>query len=130
MNKIKRFLFFRKDAESYYKEAFELEVTYRQYKKAFLLYFKSAQLGLDKGQYYVGLMMLHTRGCKIKNKKDAIVWIEMAARQNYPPAQLLMSKLYHNGEFVKIDNERGDYWMAKYNSHQLENPIINSFNGF
>ena len=74
--------------------------------------------------------MLHTRGCKIKNKKDAIVWIEMAARQNYPPAQLLMSKLYHNGEFVKIDNERGDYWMAKYNSHQLEKPIINSFNGF
>ena len=104
MNKIKKFLFYRKDAETYYKEAYELEVTFRQYEKAFKLYFKAAQLGLAKGQYYVGLMIMHNRGCQIKNKKEAIVWVEMAANQDYPAALLLMSKIFHNGEFVKQDN--------------------------
>ena len=127
MNLFTRLFFTKKNAEDYYLEAFNYEVKYKQYEKAFKLYFKSAELGLDKAQFYVGLMMMHNRGCKFRNKKEAIEWIEKAANQNYPLAQLLMSKIYHNGEFTKQNIELGDTWLAKYNSHNLGKQIIISF---
>ena len=130
MNQLKKLLFFRKDAETYYSEAFELEVTYKKYNKAFKLYYKSAILGLAKGQYYAGLMMLHGRGYNKKDKKKAIKLISQAASQNHAAAQLLMSKIYHNGEFVKQNNDLGDFWITRYNSHNLEKPIIIAFNRF
>jgi TPR repeat protein len=75
-------------------------------------------------------MMKHNRGCQIKNMKEAIVWIEKAANQNYPLAQLLMSNIHRNSEFIKQGYELGDYWMHKIDSHHLEKAINNSFKGF
>jgi len=130
MNLFKKLFFKQKSAEDYYEEALNYEVKYHQFEKAFKLYLKAAELGLEKAQYYTGVMMMHNRGCKMNNKKEAIELIEKAANQNYPHAQLLMSKICHNGEFVKQDVELGNEWLAKYNSHNLEKPVVISFNGY
>lgn len=130
MNLFSRLFFKQKNAEDYYQEAYNYEIKYKEYEKALKLYLKAAELGLDKAQYYSGLMILNNRGCKMRNKKEAIELIEKAANQNYPHAQLLMSKIYHNGEFTKQNIELGDDWLNKYNSHNLEKPIIISFHGY
>ena len=60
--------------------------------EAFLWYGKSADQGLDKAQYKVGIAYLKGSGVD-EDAEVAKVWLQKAADQGYPPAQYQLGKL-------------------------------------
>ena len=118
MNFLSRLFSKSRSAEKYFELAFEEETVYHNYKKASNLYEKSAELGLAKAQFYCGYIFLKGRGVP-RNYSRAFELVEKSAQQNHPQAQFLLSQMYFSGEGVKKSEIKGEYWLNKFNEHNI-----------
>jgi hypothetical protein len=72
---------------------------------------KGAAYGDPNAQVF--LFELLTGYRKPQYYKDALAWLEKAAINNYPPAQLRMGELYKDGGIVDPDLNKAAYWFQK-----------------
>ena len=78
--------------------------------KAMELYLKSAELGNDKAQYYLGSKLFHNH-----QEKEALKWFLIAAtEQNNPNSIVSLYQIYSQGtKDIPKDPEKAQYWLDK-----------------
>jgi len=64
----------------------------RNFAQAFALYQQAAEMGDKYAQYYLGLMYMRGQGSSPDSTK-AVEWIRLAAGQNLPSAQMMLSQV-------------------------------------
>lgn len=101
-------------------EAFDKQ----QYKKAFLLFKKSAESGYAKSQY--NLASLYQQGIGTdKNLPKAIYWYLKAAQQKHVNSMFNLGYLYQHSQPPLRDYEKAMLWYEKAASHGSDSALVN-----
>ena len=84
----------------------------KNYSKAYKEWMPLAQLGDAKAQVSIGKLYFSGEGVK-KNIHQAIIWYDLAAKQNYSAGQYLLGNIYAKGVGVPIDaNQAYDLYQS------------------
>jgi len=81
-------------------------------RKAYDLFYKSAELGNADAQYNLGVMHYFGEETPI-DKKRALYWYEKSAEKGNENAQFNLALMYANGEETPIDKKKALYWFEK-----------------
>jgi TPR repeat protein len=73
---------------------------------------KSAELGHELAQYFLGLTYYEGDFIIPENKKIAVKWFRKAAEQGSTGAQSYLGYMYSKGEGVTVDNKYASAWYS------------------
>ena len=82
---------------------------------------KSANVGGDHGQLYLGLLYLIGYGVD-QDMEEAVKWLRKAAEQGHGGAQWHLAWCYRNGEGIAQNEEEAVKWLRKASRQGIRSP--------
>ena len=91
-------------------------------------YRKSANLGLAKSQYALGMLYRDGKGLP-EDLTEAMKWFQKSALQNNSDAMYQIGRFYAEGEGVQKNKKIADYWYKKSYQTMIDEKFQNANNG-